>query len=397
MRCKLRLKTQVLIVGGGVAGLWLLHALRRAQISCVLVENQILGGGQTIHSQGIIHSGLKYALHGKLTTSALSMQNMPSLWHQCLQGEGAIDLRAVEILSNYQYLWSPGSMAVNLATFLASKNLKSHVSALARSDYPAVFSVPGFKGVVYRLEEPVLAVRSLIETLAKPFLDYIFHADIDAVVRESSSTLVRLRYQQTLKELEVDQVVLLAGHGNEALSKTFEVVGSRMQRRPLHMVVVKMPHLPTLYAHAMQLSDKPRVTITTHGVGENTVWYLGGDIAETGMKRSAPEQVAFARQELAELFAEIDFSLADIRSFFIDRAEGLHESGKKPDAPVLHQEKNIMIAWPTKLAFAPLLAQDITSRLASLLAPSFSFEQDKCLQKVFYPPLVATYPWSETL
>ncbi|MCD8500266.1 MAG: FAD-dependent oxidoreductase [Gammaproteobacteria bacterium] len=393
----MRLKTQVLIVGGGVAGLWLLHTLRRAHISCVLVENQTLGGGQTIHSQGIIHSGLKYALHGKLTASALSMQNMPSLWHQCLQGEGAIDLRTVEILSNYQYLWSPGSMAVNLATFLASKNLKSHVSALARSDYPAVFSVPGFKGVVYRLEEPVLAVRSLIETLAKPFLDYIFHADIDAVVRESSSTLVRLRSQQTLQELDVDQIVLLAGNGNEALSKTCAVVGTPMQRRPLHMVVVNMPHLPTLYAHAMQLSDKPRVTITTHGVGEKTVWYLGGDIAETGMKRSAPEQVAFARQELGELFAHIDFSSADIRSFFIDRAEACHDSGKKPDSPVLHQEKNVMIAWPTKLAFAPVLAQDIANRLVSLLAPHFSFEQDKCLQRAFNPPLVATYEWSETL
>ena len=64
------LSTDVLIVGGGIAGLWLNARLRRAGYATLLVEADRLGGGQSVKSQGIIHGGTKYALHGALTGSS---------------------------------------------------------------------------------------------------------------------------------------------------------------------------------------------------------------------------------------------------------------------------------------------------------------------------------------
>ena len=61
------LSTDVLIVGGGIAGLWLHARLRQLGYASLLVENASLGGGQSVKSQGIIHGGAKYALHGALT------------------------------------------------------------------------------------------------------------------------------------------------------------------------------------------------------------------------------------------------------------------------------------------------------------------------------------------
>ena len=54
----------VLIIGGGIAGLWTLACLQKAGYKAVLLESQSLGHGQTRYAQGIIHGGTKYALSG---------------------------------------------------------------------------------------------------------------------------------------------------------------------------------------------------------------------------------------------------------------------------------------------------------------------------------------------
>ncbi len=397
------MKTQIAIFGGGVAGLWLLNLLRGHNVDAILIENNQLGGGQTIYSQGIIHSGLKYALQGKSTLSADAMRQMPTIWRQCLQGDGEIDLSTVKVLSGHQYLWSPGSIAANLAVFLASKNLKGQVSGLTRDDYPEIFSAPDFKGVVYRLEEPILAVQTLVEALAQPHVNYLLQADLQEVTRVGKEMVLHLHNEHTDIELTAEHIVLLAGKGNQALAEKFSLSQVKMQVRPLLMVAVKMPNLPRFYGHAMQVSDKPRITITTHGEGDNTVWYLGGDLAETGVARKPEQQIDFARKELQSLFPHINFSTAIFSTFYIERAEAFSDKGKKPDGPVVFQEGNVIAAWPTKLAFAPLLAQQIVDRLLraehseqrlegsirSPLGASVSMPLN-----VFMQPVVANYPWS---
>ncbi|MDF1622160.1 MAG: FAD-dependent oxidoreductase, partial [Pseudohongiella nitratireducens] len=58
--------SQITIVGGGIAGLWLLNRLCLAGYDAILLDKGGLGSGQTLASQGIIHGGLKYALNGIL-------------------------------------------------------------------------------------------------------------------------------------------------------------------------------------------------------------------------------------------------------------------------------------------------------------------------------------------
>jgi glycerol-3-phosphate dehydrogenase len=73
-------EADVVIFGGGIAGLWILNRLRQAGLSAILFESGALGGGQTHKSQGIIHGGLKYALQGVLTQDAAAMSDMPTLF-----------------------------------------------------------------------------------------------------------------------------------------------------------------------------------------------------------------------------------------------------------------------------------------------------------------------------
>ena len=94
----------VVIFGGGAAGLWLLDELSRSGCSALLLEANRLGQGQTIASQGIIYGGLKYALSGLLTGSAANIREMPLVWQECLAGRRAPDLSETSLRSSFCYL-----------------------------------------------------------------------------------------------------------------------------------------------------------------------------------------------------------------------------------------------------------------------------------------------------
>src|SRR5215510_15615387 len=109
------LSLDVVIFGGGAAGLWLLDELARAGFAALLLEAHELGSGQTIASQGIIHGGLKYTLSGLLTPSARAISQMPTIWRRCLAGEAKPDLSYTRLRAEYCHLWRTTSLRSRLA------------------------------------------------------------------------------------------------------------------------------------------------------------------------------------------------------------------------------------------------------------------------------------------
>jgi glycine/D-amino acid oxidase-like deaminating enzyme len=360
----------VVVVGAGVAGLWLLNRLRALGYTALLLEKQAIGGEQSLQSQGIIHGGLKFALSGKATAASLAIQGMPQLWENCLSGAGEIDLRAAKRLSSYQYLWSPGGIGATVASFFASKALRARVQKLAKKDYPPVFQQSSFSGVVYRLQEPVLDVASVIRVLATPLLPFIIQGEVETLNVDHQRLELLVQTSDGEYQVNAKRFIATAGAGNEALAAKLGFSEVLMQRRPLQMVYLRAKSLPLLYAHCMQASSRPRVTVTTHVCGDETVWYCGGDLAETGVHRSAQAQQAFAQKELAAVLPGYDFSQVRWGSFFIDRAEKQSVQGQRPDEPGIISCGACTFAWPTKLAFAPELARRLIAQTMSGLSPS---------------------------
>jgi hypothetical protein len=111
----------------------------------------------------------------------------------------------------------------------------------------------------------------------------------------------------------------------------------------------------------------PRVTITSHmDKHNNIVWYMGGQLAEDGVHRSDQEQIARAQKELASLIPWQKLDAAQWAILDIDRAEVRHADGHRPDTFYVDQQGDIITAWPTKLALAPLLAQQIVDLAAAV-------------------------------
>lgn len=372
----------LLIFGGGIAGLWTLLRARQAGYSALLLEAQAVGGVQSIASQGIIHGGAKYALKGRLSRAAQAIAGMPERWRACLAGEGELDLRQVKLLSPYQYLWSSGSLASSLAGFFASRAMRSRACAVERQETPAPFDHADFHGALYRLEEPVLDVASLMAALAQQAGDWCWHYDPSALALDDG----RIRIGEL--QLAPRQILLAAGRGNQALLERFGMEQPRMQRRPLHMVMAR-GDLPPVYAHALEASANPRLTITSHPLESGEmVWYLGGNLAEQGVERSPAEQVRVAREELAELLPWLDRSSLAWATLAIDRAEVATPGNRRPDDAFVAQAGKVLVTWPTKLAFAPRVADLVLEHLAEL-QPAGPGRFDLPLA---HPPL-ASLPW----
>jgi len=356
------ISTDVLIVGAGVAGLWLNARLQRLGYSTVLVESATLGGGQTLKSQGIIHGGAKYALHGALTGASEAIADMPRRWREALAGQGELDLHGVRLLSEAHYLWSPGTLAGNLTSFFASKAVRGRVDQVKGDDLPEALQDRRFKGKVYRLAELVVDVPSLIQRLAQLAGDSLLAGErIDPLLEQGE--LVGLQVDG--RAIRAQRVVLSAGAGNQQLLSALGHALPAMQRRPLHMILVKGPSLKPLYAHCLGGGPKPRMTVTSHPAADGQwVWYLGGDIAEAdGVARSPAEQIAVAQKELAHLLPWIDQAPLRWATLRVDRAEPAQSGLTRPDNAFLADERRLLIGWPTKLALAPDFADRVIAAL----------------------------------
>ena len=356
------LSTDVLIVGGGIAGLWLHARLRQLGYASLLVESASLGGGQSVKSQGIIHGGAKYALHGALTGASEAIADMPRRWREALSGNGELDLRGVRVLSDAHYLWSPGTLAGNLTSFFASKAVRGRVDQVKGEQLPPALQHAKFKGKVYRLAELVLDVPSLITRLAELAGDSLLAAEQIEPLHEQD-TLVGLRVDG--RAIRAQRIVLSAGAGTAELLKQLGISQPAQQLRPLHMVLAKGPALKPLYAHCLGGGPKPRVTVTTHPAADGQwVWYLGGDLAEAeGVARDAAAQIKAAQQEMADLLPWVDQSATQWATLRVDRAEPAQSGLVRPDNAFLAEQQGLLVGWPTKLALAPDFADRVLAAL----------------------------------
>ncbi|MEZ3183649.1 NAD(P)/FAD-dependent oxidoreductase [Stutzerimonas frequens] len=381
------LSTDVLIVGGGVAGLWLNARLRRLGFATLLVDKGTLGGGQSVKSQGIIHGGTKYALSGALTGASEAIADMPRRWREALEGKGELDLSGVRLLSDAHYLWSPGTLAGNLTSFFASKAVRSRVGQVKGDELPPALQHPRFKGKVYRLSELVLDVPSLIARLAELAGDTLLACQqIEPLL--DGDELVGLRVDG--REIRAQRIVFSAGGGTAELLASLGLQQPAMQRRPLHMVILKAPTLKPLYAHCLGGGTKPRITVTSHPTADGEwVWYLGGDLAEAdGVARDEAAQIAVAKKELAELVPWIDLSSAQWATLRIDRAEPAQSALARPDNAFLAEQGRLLVGWPTKLALSP----DFSDRVEAALArDGIRPGQHPALPELPRPPLTGPF------
>ena len=365
------LKSDVVIIGAGIAGIWLTNLLKNAGFSSILLEKNAIGSNQTINSQGMLHSGVKYSLQGTLTGDTKAIKNAPFLWQQALSNKLAVKLTENCILSNYQYLWSTGNLATKVANFFVSKLLQSSVSALSGNQFTEPFNNSMFKGHLYKLHETVLNMAITLQELFNPIADHTIKIDdveFKLAANDKSIDHCLIKVNGENFSLSAKHYIFTSGEGAKQFLELFNNA-PKMQLRPLNMVAVKTRSLPNLFGHNIGLQQLPTITVSTHRTPDNNmVWLCGGKIAEDGVDKSSSEQIDCFKEVLAQIFPWLNFKTPEHSwgSFIINRAENLRLDGKKPTHATWFPINNAIFAWPTKLVLAPMMSEEITNYIKSI-------------------------------
>lgn len=378
----------IAIIGGGIAGLWVMNVVRAAGFSALLFEANAVGGIQTTASQGILHGGVKYALGARLTRASEAIADMPDRWRSCLRGESDVDLSAVTPRANDFFMFADTDTRSRIAGFFASRTMRGRVASIDRQEFPPAFE--GFEGVLYRLQDFVVDVPALTRALVEPHRTAMYHNKIAAsqILIDRADHVVGLRLGNF--DLRASRTVFAAGAGNSQLLKAVHHAPP-MQRRPLHQVVVRHANLPQLFAHCLTriTRSEPRLTITTHRTNGDNLWYIGGQIATDGIGKSPELQIEHARDELNECVPWIDWRGAEINTLMIDRAEPKQTNQQRPDEAFVGKVPGGLVCWPTKLTLAPDLGDKVVHALREAgITPT---HQQPIID--MQPPPAARAPW----
>jgi hypothetical protein len=384
------MRIDVLIFGGGAAGLWCLDRFRRTDYQTILLESTAIGCGQTIQAQGIIHGGGKYALRGvRDFTAVQSTKAMPERWRQSLAGKLAPDLTKTKVLSQHCYLWLPrGSLVAWMQSWgfipvMAKAGfLATPAEWVPDSAWPT--ALHGSALAVYSLAEPVISTGSLLETLSTQHQKYIRLYD-EAAVRFGGK---RVEIRGAL--LEPRFMVFAAGEGNAALLQRAGIQRPMMQRRPLGMVLLK-GDLPGLFGHCV-VGGKTQLTITTPSPG---IWQIGGEVAEQlAGEENGQNARRIATKEIRRWLPGVDFSGVELAIYRAVRAEARTAELRRPSGVhVSCVAPGMAVAWPTKLSLTPVLADEVFALVTMDLKRPGGYDEP-VLPHQPTPP-VARYPWEE--
>jgi glycine/D-amino acid oxidase-like deaminating enzyme len=384
-----QVRTDIVIFGGGIAGLWLLDALHQAGYSAIILNKGPLGQGQSIAAQGIIHGGTKYTFGLGLESAVPDLAAMPERWRASLTGQRGPDLRGAPPMADTMQMWLPPQLGGRALAAFSQKMMRGRMRERSPGERPAALPQGG-GGSLFDLDETVVDVPKVLAALQA-----LHRAHIRELPETGEIDLAEgadgVEVTAGPMKILAQRVVLTAGAGNEDLLRQAGITRISCQRRPLHQIIIRGMAEP-LYLHCVGKSSKPLATITSHPDGRGAYyWYIGGLLAEQGVAQAPKTLIAAAKAELARLLPGADFAQATWAAHRVDRAEPAHGGGLRPTSASAVGNGAVIVGWPTKLALAPVLADKVMALLEKDAVRPGPCDLDDLA--ALAAPIVAQPPW----
>ncbi|MDP6691676.1 MAG: FAD-dependent oxidoreductase [Alphaproteobacteria bacterium] len=355
---KADVRIDVVIIGGGIAGLWLLDSLQAAGFSALVLNKGDLGQGQSVASQGIIHGGTKYFSD----STVADLAPMPARWRASLSGQQGPDLRPAAALAEAMQMWLPPQLGGGVMSRFAQATMLRQVQERPACDWPSVLAQDS-GGHLFDVDEAVIDIPEVLAALQNLHHGRVRGLPEGTNLSLSESSQGGMIVDTGTVRIQTQRLVLTAGAGNEILLDQAGLPQFACQRRPLRQVIVRGMTQP-IFMHCIGKNPKPLATITSHPDGGNGYyWYVGGLLAEKGVAQDPAELIRIAKAELRRLLPGADFSQSGWATHHVDRAEPAGQGGLRPGSALALRQGAVIVGWPTKLALAPVLADKIVALL----------------------------------
>lgn len=370
-----KVKANIVIVGGGIAGLWMLNRLNK-KYSVVLIENEALGSGQTLYSQGLI-------LPRSQEVGDVTGRRIQKVWRDCLNGFGDVDLRTSKIISDAQTLVASKGVLARMSNFMKSFKYK-HLEDVEVYQEP---TIPVEKeGQFYQLKADVLDMRSVLESLAKHHMRDIYKADIEEYLHEGTKLkALKLKQGGHHVVVESDVFIFTAGKGN--LRALQELGIKRPQKMTKEQTSLMVKSVPFALNGAYTLSNGENMYVSSHASSEGGyVWYISGPwlnkLAETDLDR-----IRKMKQIVKDTFSDISFE--ECLWSAVHYAVPQQEDWATTKRHKVYYSGNSVVAWPANLTTVPLLADEIVTWAKSSVKKPLVQDLDLGFPQASY----GLYPW----
>jgi glycine/D-amino acid oxidase-like deaminating enzyme len=371
----------VLIIGGGVMGLWLLNDLRQQGYAGLLVERRELGGEQTCHSHVYLHQG--YLYQERDVVLAIGLNSVTLAWQHW------IGLHTPRQGVTPSYFGFPSQAEADERVRLWTvPSLGLTVTSVDPSAVPALRR--GTVRVVLQTREICLDGEALVQALTRNVNQFISRIDEVYDIRvkgagDAVEEVVVVLPGGARLPLRPKALVLTAGSGNQALLDRLSGgrrallgrVRNAQQVRKSHMLVVRgtKADLPPLTG---VFPSHGGLFIVSRDLGAETVWLISDNRGPS--VAFVEDWMAYdARWWLAPVWANLR-ELAP--ACFINPERlccGIYEAPKaegRASGFIPHQERieqfgmpNLWAVWPTKLTLAPKASREVMDQIGKLIPP----------------------------
>jgi glycine/D-amino acid oxidase-like deaminating enzyme len=389
------LNVDVVIIGGGIQGLWLLSDLVEAGYQTILLERKRPGFGQTGHSHVFLHEGHIYASMLQETpqdtqSRVAAVLKANALWKAALKGGGRLQ-NLTSLQSNFYIGWSDPGKAWTFEERCELTNLPYQEVEPDPLEFAKSAKITNlYKSEGISLESSVLLDRlmsfsnegKLVGCCQKLSVQANETGGFDLLAEHDRDLAVNQEKEPSL-QIRARSLVLSAGAGNETVINSLfgsaTTNATRQQTVKTFMLVLrhKQDSLPWL---AGMFPDFGGIFFVSRKDSQGrTVWLIGDKqrelVAVPGDMTTFDAITWFEKLKRAmeKLFPDTTANADNYEWGIYEATKAEHltknkrftSGGAFPESYHVHKDpaKPLWLVWPTLLTFAPLVARSIVADL----------------------------------